>query len=132
MRTIESSGRAITKPRGAALIAWALFGNADDGAAPADYLPGKPAWRRRLAWWCRNPLHNLTFYVIGCVDRDSLSLGREPDKVFLDAAGWNWAWTFAGWLPRPFVSYRGTTWRGYIGWRPPGGAFGLKWQRNRD
>lgn len=49
--------------------------------------------------------------------------------VFASAGGWNWAFTFSGWFPRPFVSHRGARWQWYIGWRPPHGALGVKFQR---
>jgi hypothetical protein len=129
---VHWTGRAVEKPRGWRLIPWALFGNADDPQPPAEYLPRSPLWWRRIAWWFRNPLHNGCFYVWGVMDRDSESAGDFPDRVFAPD-GWNRVRTTpSGSWPRPFVSHRGKTWRWYIGWRSPGGAFGLKFQRNRD
>lgn len=133
MKSVATKGRVVVRPRGLALIAWALFGNADDPLPPADYMPGKAQWRRRIAWWVRNPFHNGCFYGWGCCDRDSVSVGDDPEKVFCDGLGWLRAKTYpqgSKW-GRPFVSHRGRRWRWYAGWRTPGGAFGFKFQRNR-
>lgn len=60
----------------ASWMAWAIFGNDDDGiygeGPKAHYYPNYPNtvgkfWR----WWLRNPLHNFTFYVIGSADRQN-------------------------------------------------------------
>jgi len=129
MKTRYFPLRQVLKPRGWRLIPWALFGNEDDPHPPADYMPtSSPCWRR-VCWWGRNPFHNLCFYVAGCCDRDSTSVGLDPGVVFRES-GANWCWTFAGPLPRPFFSYRGRKLRGYLGWRP-GGALGIKLQRER-
>lgn len=126
MKAQTFAGRAVVRPLGLAAIAWALFGNEDDPQPPADYMPtSSPRWRR-ICWWGRNPAHNLCFYVLGCRDQDAITVAADPDVVFRDG-GWNWGWTFAGWFPRPFVSYQGRAYRGYAGWRP-GGALGLKLQ----
>jgi hypothetical protein len=108
-------------------------GNANDGIRPVDYMPTSPAWWATICWFFRNPFHNLTFYVIGVCDRPSITYGSEPGNVF-SASGSGWLWTVTvvyGWLPLPFVSHIGKTWKIYAGWRSLGGSFGLKFQRNR-
>jgi hypothetical protein len=41
--------------------------------------------------------------------------------------GINYGYTVVyGWLPVPFISFRTESAEGYIGWRVPGAAFGLK------
>lgn len=110
-------------------VLWAIFGNEDDPNPPGDYLPGESVTWRRVCWWFRNPLHNLTFYVLGCADKPTAVIGRLPFSVFAPDGGWNWAFTFSGWFPRPFVSHRGERFQWYVGWRPPHGAIGIKFQK---
>ncbi len=120
---------------------WALFGNEDDGPCATlrgggadEWRPDLTGHRRCLAWWLRNPFHNLTFYVLGAADRRNVAYGRDPTTVFYGAAGWNWAITLGGqWFPLPFLSWhgvvRGKSWQMYAGWRPPQGSFGFKFRR---
>lgn len=108
-------------------------GNANDGIAPVDYMMDSPYLWRVICWFFRNPLHNLNFYVLGFCDRPSVTYGNEPGNVFA-ASGSGWVWTVTvvyGWLPLPFVSHIGQTWKIYLGWRSLGGALGVKFQRNR-
>lgn len=73
-------------------------------------------------------MHNFTFYVVGFRDRYSTSYGKEPGAKFID--GFNYAFTFPyKYLPLPFVSYQGLKFKAYIGWRCPGGHFGIKLTR---
>lgn len=51
-------------------ITWAIFGNDNDGIfgeePSADYRPEMPISNyKAFRWFCRNPFHNFTFYVIG-------------------------------------------------------------------
>jgi hypothetical protein len=51
---------------------WVLFGNNDDGlfGEGANFCPQQPpTFSKALRWWCRNPVHNFCFYVIGSADR---------------------------------------------------------------
>ena len=53
---------------------WTLFGNDDDGIfgeePTANYrLEERPDYKKAFLWWCRNPLHNFCFYVIGSAER---------------------------------------------------------------
>ncbi len=123
-----------------------LWSNADDGI-DGDRLwqqrtAGQPTWRRRLGWWLRNPAHDLLWYWLGLVGLPVHVAARDAGSVFkrrasdgAERGGWNWALIrpmradgSLGW-PRPFVSYAGA-WLVYAGWRPPQGAFGLKWRKN--
>lgn len=149
---------------------WLLFGNADDGLyGTAQFMPDAPNWQRFVMWGLRNPLHNLTWYVLGvaCVPNAAHSARGMDDP------GWNFGATFAkampvglfalacivaAWallgmhiglvvvliilaavlalvpeiVPLPFVGHTGARWQWYAGWRPTGGAFGLKWRTASD
>jgi len=112
---------------------WYIFGNSDDPEPPINYLPNKPFWLRTLLWYLRNPLHNFTFYVIGCKHKDRIVHGKEPSKVFVEQ-GWNW---YIGrpvdskWRWLPFISYQRKigrkTFQFYIGFRL-GTCFGFKFR----
>jgi len=118
--------------------AWWLK-NADD-VPPPGYTP--------LAWWLRNPSHNLMWYVLGCNDRWHKTL-----ELFT-GAGWHvhlvidpyrpvWiaglCWLLGGpwWLLLvlalgPYVSWEaagGGTFA-YLGWRE-GGELGASLRRSR-
>ena len=97
---------------------WAIFGNNDDWPPPAHCYPELPDWKRRGWWLIRNPLHNFTFYVIGVADKEYYFWGKTWGK------GWNFAYIEYSWLLLPFVSYRGKSIEGYIGWRDRGN-FGI-------
>ena len=99
------------------------FGNVDDPEAPPDYIPG--AKHRRAKWYCRNSLHNFTFYVIGVADQEFDRVGAHPGEVFNPRDGWNWAVTQHGCWQLPFVSYKRKGFMCYCGWRERGN-FGLK------
>ena len=52
-------------------LVWAIFGNEDDGTfGDANFKPlfDFKVWRA-VAWWFRNPAHNLCFYVWGVADK---------------------------------------------------------------
>jgi hypothetical protein len=72
---------------------WLLFGNADDGVIgdrkrnPAQI----DTWRTRLAWWLRNPLHNLTWYLLGVADRRRDVWGPWGDEFHRPGGGWLWS-----------------------------------------
>lgn len=103
--------------------------NTDDPAPPVWYKPdGK---LRTLQWRLRNPFHNFTFYVIGVTDRDFTRYGRHADGVFNPNGGWNWAVIpVAGFIPLPFISYKGERVKFYILWRERGN-FGAKFNVSR-
>jgi hypothetical protein len=67
-------------------LAWALFGNEDDG------IYGQYPETRwgAVQWWLRNPAHNLTFYVMGAAHLDHKRSGMWPFSVFAPGGqGWN-------------------------------------------
>ena len=136
---------------------WALCGNDDDGIFGEAEHAGQEwqqRWRgagcslQRFVWWqIRNPLHNLTFYVLGFADQDPkpplLQLGllstkelrgvrwMEDRDVFpmKDNTGIYAALFVAKRFVYPFVSVRLNLfqWKlleGYAGWRERGN-FGL-------
>ena len=100
-------------------IAWALFGNDDDGPAPDFYRPSP--WVIALCWWFRNPAHNLTFYVIGFKGR-----ARGYRGFNTDAIGRGVGWTERDDGKRfPFLVWNSARWMRCAGWRPSG-AFEIK------
>ncbi len=118
-------------------LIWALFGNDLDGVdadseQAKSWKPHLTGWRRRVAWWCRNPFHNLLWHVLGVVDRETQQLSEGWVRVSptsKDAAdnwrpavgGWHVRW-IVKWVPLPFVSYWHIARRFefYIGWRERG------------
>ena len=108
-------------------ILWAIFGNDDDPNPPADYQLGWPQWRRRLYWFAfRNPLHNLTFYVLGVAgkpfERVVIYPPRTLSNLVFRPEGWYIAVVKYKWLRLPFVSYQGAGLikKFYVGWRERG------------
>lgn len=101
------------------------IGNLDDPIPPSWFTGSK------FAWFCRNPFHNLMFYVLGFQSEPSISYGKYPDKVFSEELGWNYAISFIwDWLPVPFISHRGKWFRWYAGWKCPGASLGFEFRRN--
>jgi hypothetical protein len=116
---------------------WAmLIANADDG------LYGDDKWRAgraktiklALAWWFRNPAHNLTWYGLGVADFKRVVVGPwgdDQDRTDSGQQGFLWSVTFIEpWglllpIPLPYVNYTKGRWKAYAGWRPSG-AFGFK------
>ncbi|MCX5495354.1 hypothetical protein OSH11_11600 [Kaistia dalseonensis] len=105
---------------------WAIFGNDDDG------LYGDPGWevanahkwwaRRRwtlaVAWWIRNPFHNLVWHVLNVDHVKSIWVSDEPGAVVTR----QWprktpGHMFALYDLRPYAAFRGPKWEGYFGWR---------------
>jgi len=100
-------------------------GNLDD-PIPPEWFTGS-----KLAWFIRNPFHNLGFYVLGFRSHPSTSYGKYPQSVFTEELGFNWTITIvSGWLPLPFISHRGKGWRWYLGWKCPGASLGLEFRKN--
>lgn len=106
------------------------FGNLDDPNPPNDYRPNDSAWKRKVWWYFRNPLHNLCFYVLGIADKPFISIGKYPNTVFNPNGGWNWAIRKYKWIYLPFISYIGKI-KCYIGWRERGN-WGVKLTNNKD
>lgn len=81
--------------------------NLDGTPAHPDFFPNKPLWFRKIAWGCRNPLHNLQFFVLGFEDRPNIV---NPGTIWpKEGQKWN--------IVLPFISYRGKKREFYIGWR---------------
>lgn len=91
----------------------------DDDPPPAGYSA--------LAWFLRNPFHNLFFYVIGVADRN-YRVYANVDNCIVRADRHETGWVLSLILtkiPRPFFSYSATAWVIYAGWRP-NGSLGFK------
>lgn len=107
------------------------FGNEDDGWFGDDRWRNgrKPSLALAITWFFRNPLHNLTFYVLGIADHDRTFYStkpwgrRTPDG---GATGFSFHVVIAknGFLPLPMIAYVGEKHGWYIGWRPYG-SFGI-------
>lgn len=81
---------------------------------------------RCIAWWWRNPFHNLFFHVIGVYGKPRAVNGRFPSEMFNPKGGCNWTNTqAAGRALLPYVSLKFPGHESYIGWRPTSGAFGI-------
>lgn len=104
---------------------WWLQNDAD-GWFPDHYLPEESWIKRAVLYFLRNPFHNFTFFIIGFRDKPSVSYAKNPNTTHIDGE-FNYGYTKVyGWLPVPFISFRKWGAEGYVGWRVPGAAFGLK------
>ena len=75
---------------------WLLIGNADDGlhgAGTAWNPTAERSLRRALGWWLRNPLHNLTWYVLGVADQSRSIIGPRAGEFHTAGPGWLWSIT---------------------------------------
>jgi hypothetical protein len=105
------------------------FGNSDEPDAPSWYLPGRPQWWRTLCWYVRNPMHNLTHYMVGWTNQPFTVIYSAADRDrdgFADAGGWLAAWLSRGSERRPFVSYTSRKMDLYLGWHPVNGKLGAR------
>lgn len=126
---------------------WTLFGNDDDGIfgeePTAAYRPQQRiSCGKAVRWWCRNPLHNFCFYVIGSAHRENseitlLKMTKSNVECchYCPCATTNFAGDDTSFFlalhgGKPFISLRlrySPTHTGdfYLGWRARG-AFGIK------
>lgn len=111
-------------------VTWAFFGNELDGPL------GDNRWNperkddimTRVKWWIRNPMHNLTWHVIGFAHKPS----TRYDINETDQKGWNHAWSILDETGKKynFYLYIGKTWTFYAGWRGRGN-FGFKFNKTK-
>jgi len=89
-------------------------------------LLGWPRWR----WFLRNPFCNFHNVIIGIAHRSRLVYWSSSPWLFNAEGGWNYGWCvrIEGWLPHPFISYRGKRIEVALGWKPSG-AFGYALRR---
>jgi hypothetical protein len=82
----------------------------------------RPASKGVVGWFFRNPCANLFAVIIGITHRTRLVAYARGDGYTYAEAGWNWGWSvpFRGWLPRPFISWRGERIELAIGWKTSG------------
>lgn len=104
---------------------WWLFGNAEDGPYARFGGAGYGVddrfleidWKAAAKWWLRNPLHNVFFHLIDIpFDRARVVHGvpNNQSAPFWNARGGLLIAINGG----PFVSYRGSLFDAYAGWRP--------------
>lgn len=106
---------------------WIFLANADDGYFGVNDVRFNPSGGRTLlialTWWLRNPMHNLTWYVLGVAGRARVIVGPQAPRIADERGGWLWHWVIADGIPipLPFLSYkRPGGLRFYVGWRPSG------------
>lgn len=123
---------------------WMLFGNDEGGIFgerdPYHTVLGNPvsySFVGFLKWWARNPLHNVFWHVLRWDCGDNALVLYASDKT---GSRWWFRGNQATWLVdnpdrqiyirllAPFVSYRGTSWEFYAGWRIHG-ALGFAFRR---
>lgn len=115
--------------------AW-WFQNLAEPDPPEWYKPSEKTWWRYVAWYCRNPLHNMGRYVVGVCDRNYSIIGTAPVRATtfsdanLDRIGWKWSVIRLGWMRLPFVAYENSRITFYIGWQW-WGFFGVKLVLNK-
>lgn len=103
---------------------WAAWGNSEDPIPPTWFMSESfSTWGRTFSWYLRNGHHNFQWHVIGVHGKPFTRTGDYPDQVWNPNGGRNFAVIRYGWLILPFVSYRGKSIEGYVGWRESG-AFG--------
>ncbi len=93
-------------------IIWAIFGNDDDPYPPSWFMKERSEWLRQLIWYCRNPLHNFFWNIIGF-----RKYPLDYSQIWNQKQRWN--------LVLPFFSYRGKKVEFYLGWRPDRKALGF-------
>lgn len=101
------------------------FANYDEPWPPKSYKPQITGITRKLNWWARNPIHNFTFHWIGVSGRVISTNGE-----FL-SDGLKFASIKTKHLKLPLLSYRGSSFEWYIGWRFNGG-FGLSLRKSNS
>jgi len=99
------------------------LGNAEEPVPPAWYEPTNSM--RKVKWYFRNPFTNLSYYVIGVADKDTVRSGRYPESVGNPHGGWNFAVTRRRIVYLPFWDYKNRHMEFYFGWRERGN-FGIK------
>lgn len=99
------------------------LGNVEEPVPPSWYEPDNP--HRNTKWYFRNPFTNLSNFVIGVADKDTMRYGRYPTLVGNPHGGWNVAVTRRRVVLLPFVDYKNRHMEFYFGWRERGN-FGIK------
>ncbi|NVO13917.1 MAG: hypothetical protein HXX10_07760 [Rhodoplanes sp.] len=125
-------------------LAWALFGNDEDGACGersgvptyGTTIPeaDRVTWRQFARWQARNPAANLFVHALAWVRPEQLVLYEAPPaRWWVSHPPINWAaftpnpQIVVAVLP-PFISWRVAGWEGYLGWRC-GGELGACFRR---
>jgi hypothetical protein len=74
-----------------------------------------------LRWFLRNPFCNFHAVVIGVADCHRTVYWKRSPWTFAES-GWNYGYTIidGGWVPLPFVSWRGRWIECGIGWKTSG------------
>jgi len=82
----------------------------------------KPTNWSTLAWFVRNPFCNFFSVIVGISHKTRLvHVARGTGWTFVGGINYGYSTAIDGWLPRPFVSYRGCGIECCIGWMTSGG-----------
>ena len=80
-----------------------------------------PNWSR-WKWFKRNPCCNFCMVIIGIAHKErDCHYSRSPWTYEESGVNYGWSKPTDGWLPRGFISYRGTKIECAIGWKTSGG-----------
>jgi len=121
MRVLPATKAKITTCNKFNPVWW--LGNADEPTPPDWYRPN--GRMRTFLWHLRNPSHNLSHYVVGVSDKETVRSGRHVKSVAKPGGGWNFCVTKYKHLRLPFIDYHRGKFEFYFGWRV-GGNFGIK------
>jgi len=113
-----------------------MYQNDDDPAPPEwhNVKEGEDLPARKRSWLRRNPMHNLTFYVLGVSDRDFIRYGMNADSIFPPEQknGVNFSIIKCGpFIYLPSMGFRAEWLEGYLGWRT-NGAMGFTMRKNKS
>jgi hypothetical protein len=113
---------------------WKIFGNDEDWPPEQWYYDrhsGKPDWVVKGMWLLRNPLHNLTWHVIGVHGKVWSRVGIDPSHSYARAGGWQWCVIKYKYWRLPYISYINRRFRFRIGWGDAGNFTPLSIRRTR-
>lgn len=98
-------------------ITWMLFGNDDDGIFGEGKIPPyRPqqqinCWKA-LRWMCRNPLHNVCFYVIGSAHK------VNSEFTIIKCSPLKFSLFYYRPFPEPNFEKKSSFFLGFHGWKP--------------
>jgi hypothetical protein len=111
---------------------WWWFYNSTEPVPPSWYTASSIRWLDTFLWYCRNPLVNFKWYVVGVADRNYTVYGQAPVNVTdwndVGQTGWKTSVIHLGLLRLPYVSYTGASVVWHVGWEP-NGNLAFKWNR---
>jgi hypothetical protein len=117
------------------IIVWAIFGNDEEYPPPLWYAARfKPSTRQawiNACWLIRNPIHNLTWHLIGVYGKEWERVGIDPLHSYARAGGWQWCVIKYKWWRLPYLSYINRRFRVNAGWSDAGNLTFISIRRTR-